>query len=37
MADYLDPTYDLGFKLLFGRDNISNDVLTEFLNALFEY
>ena len=37
MADYLDPTYDLGFKLLFGRDNISNEVLTEFLNALFEY
>lgn len=37
MADYLDPTYDLGFKLLFGRDRISNEVLAEFLNALFEY
>ena len=34
MAKYIDPTYDFGFKLLFGREKISEPVLIDFLNAL---
>ncbi|MDE6668579.1 MAG: Rpn family recombination-promoting nuclease/putative transposase, partial [Muribaculaceae bacterium] len=36
MARYIDPTYDVGFKLLFGRENVSNEFLMDFLNSLFE-
>lgn len=32
---YIDPTYDTGFKLLFGRENVSEEMLMEFLNAIF--
>lgn len=32
--EVIDPTYDTGFKLLFGRENLSEEVLMEFLNAL---
>lgn len=35
MAKYIDPTYDTGFKLVFGRENISNDILVDFLNSIF--
>ncbi len=36
MKRYIDPTYDTGFKLLFGRENISNVLLIDFLNAILE-
>lgn len=36
MGKYIDPTYDLGFKLLFGRENLSNVLLIGLLNALLE-
>lgn len=32
----LDPTYDTGFKLLLGREDVSEELLKEFLNAIFE-
>ena len=32
----LDPTYDAGFKLLFGREDVSEDMLKELLNSIFE-
>lgn len=32
----LDPTYDTGFKLLLGREGVSEEVLKELLNSLFE-
>lgn len=35
MEKYIDPTYDIGFKLLFGRENVSEDFLIDFLNSLF--
>ncbi len=34
MAKYIDPTYDIGFKLLFGREKISEPILVDMLNAL---
>ncbi len=34
MAKYIDPTYDIGFKLLFGREKISEPILIDLLNAL---
>lgn len=34
MTKYIDPTSDLGFKLLFGREKISEPVLKDLLNAL---
>lgn len=34
MSKYIDPTYDSGFKLTFGRENISEDLLIGILNAL---
>ena len=34
MEKYIDPTSDLGFKLLFGREKISEPVLVDLLNAL---
>lgn len=33
--EYIDPTYDIGFKLLFGRENVSEEFLIDFLNSLF--
>lgn len=32
----IDPTYDAGFKLLFGREDVSEYVLRELLNSIFE-
>lgn len=34
MDKYIDPTYDIGFKLLFGREKVSEPVLVDLLNAL---
>ena len=34
MPKYIDPTYDVGFKLTFGRENLSEDLLIGILNAL---
>ncbi len=34
MSKYIDPTYDTGFKLTFGRENLSEDLLIGILNAL---
>lgn len=34
MTKYIDPTYDLGFKLLFGREKISEPILVDLLNAI---
>ena len=36
MEELLDPKYDTGFKLIFGREDVSEDILREFLNSLFE-
>ncbi len=34
MPKYIDPTYDVGFKLTFGRENTSEELLIGILNAL---
>lgn len=34
MPKYIDPTYDAGFKLTFGRENQSEELLIGILNAL---
>ena len=34
MNEYIDPISDVGFKLLFGREKISEPVLMDFLNAI---
>ena len=34
MPKYIDPTYDAGFKLTFGRENVSEELLIGILNAL---
>lgn len=34
--ELIDPTYDSGFKLTFGRVGVSEDVLKELLNSIFE-
>lgn len=34
MEKYIDPISDVGFKLLFGRESISEPVLIDLLNAL---
>ena len=36
MSTFVDPFTDTGFKLLFGRENQSEEVLREFLNQLFQ-
>lgn len=36
MSKYVDPFTDVGFKIVFGKENISNDILISFLNALLE-
>ncbi len=33
---YIDPLYDAGFKLIFGREKISEPLLKDLLNKLFE-
>lgn len=35
-GELLDPTYDEGFKLLFGREDVSEEMLKELLNSIFE-
>lgn len=35
MATFVDPFTDTGFKIIFGKENSSNDILKEFLNDLF--
>ncbi len=34
MPKYIDPTYDAGFKLTFGREHVSEELLVGILNAL---
>lgn len=36
MAKYIDPFTDTGFKIIFGKEHVSNDILRCFLNVLFE-
>ena len=36
MAKYIDPFTDTGFKIIFGKEHVSNDILRSFLNVLFE-
>lgn len=36
MAKFINPFTDTGFKIIFGRENVSNEILRQFLNALFE-
>ena len=36
MAKYIDPFTDTGFKIVFGKEHESNEILRQFLNALFE-
>lgn len=35
MADFIDPFTDTGFKIVFGRENVSNEILAYLLNSLF--
>ena len=35
MAKYIDPFTDTGFKIIFGRENQSEEILAGFLNDLF--
>lgn len=35
MSTFVDPFLDTGFKRIFGTENVSNDILCAFLNALF--
>ena len=35
MEKYIDPLYDIGFKLTMGREHVSEDILKGFLNAIF--
>lgn len=36
MGKFVDPFTDVGFKIVFGKENSSNEILREFLNDLFE-
>ena len=36
MGKFVDPFTDVGFKIVFGKENSSNEVLREFLNDLFD-
>ena len=36
MAKFIDPFTDTGFKIVFGTEHKSNEILRQFLNALFE-
>lgn len=33
--EYIDPTYDAGFKLVFGREHVSEGLLVSLFNSLF--
>lgn len=35
MSRFVDPFTDIGFKIVFGKENKSNDILMAFLNDLF--
>ncbi|MDE5881400.1 MAG: PD-(D/E)XK nuclease family transposase [Muribaculaceae bacterium] len=35
MAKFIDPFTDTGFKIIFGKEHVSNEILVAFLNALF--
>lgn len=35
MCSFIDPFTDTGFKIVFGRENVSNDILVFLLNSLF--
>ena len=32
----IDPLFDIGFKLIFGRENVSEPLLVDLLNSIFE-
>ncbi|MDE6792241.1 MAG: Rpn family recombination-promoting nuclease/putative transposase [Muribaculaceae bacterium] len=34
-AIVIDPIYDEGFKLIFGRENVSEPLLINLLNSIF--
>lgn len=36
MSRFIDPFTDTGFKIIFGKENKSNEILKAFLNDLFE-
>lgn len=36
MAQYINPLLDTGFKIIFGKENQSNEFLRSFLNDLFQ-
>lgn len=36
MSKFVDPFTDTGFKIIFGKENKSNEILKAFLNDLFE-
>lgn len=36
MSRFVDPFTDTGFKIIFGKENKSNEILKAFLNDLFE-
>ncbi len=36
MSKYINPFTDTGFKIIFGKEHVSNDILKSFLNVLFE-
>ena len=36
MPQLINPLYDIGFKLLLGRENVSEEVLMNFLNTIFD-
>ena len=35
MAKYIDPFTDTGFKIVFGLNNVSNEILKYFLKAVY--
>ena len=32
----IDPIFDIGFKLIFGRERVSEPLLIDLLNSIFE-
>ncbi|MDE7441916.1 MAG: Rpn family recombination-promoting nuclease/putative transposase [Muribaculaceae bacterium] len=32
----IDPMFDIGFKLIFGREKVSEPLLVDLLNSVFE-
>lgn len=35
MAQFINPLTDTGFKIIFGKEHVSNEILRAFLNVLF--